>query len=440
VRLKRIGLTRFKAFQQAEIELAPLTVLIGHNNAGKSTVLHALTLLAQTLEQPQGEQLATSGPRVDLGNDPMDLTHGPRHEGWGIALLWDGEAESIPTQVQIDVRTHPPNQFGQIFDVVRTISLRLTEQLTVRVTIFWPQPNPNEAVLLEASGPGVSLSVKAQVGTYSPWTSYPAATYQGAATDIETAKTGDAAALQRVSVQLATPLLMNALPQALRTFRYVGADRHVKSSAVEVLQAQVRYPQTAEEIVNTLAYNRVVRERVSEACRRVFGFGIDTQLIAGTKLTLVAVDEGGRALNAVNLGAGFVQFAWILTHLDLAVADALAYPSNHPIPFVGLEEPELHLHPAQQPDIARILVNYVNANRQIITTTQSEHLLMAILQEVLEGNLKVEDLSVYYVENGTAQRLAVDAKGRLSGGLKGFFEANRKELTKRLEQLVPDGD
>ena len=75
MRLKRIVLTRFKAFKQAEIELAPLTVLIGHNNAGKSTVLHALAMLGQTVEAPTtGEQLMTSGARLDLGNDPLALT------------------------------------------------------------------------------------------------------------------------------------------------------------------------------------------------------------------------------------------------------------------------------------------------------------------------------------------------------------------------------
>jgi predicted ATPase len=162
--------------------------------------------------------------------------------------------------------------------------------------------------------------------------------------------------------------------------------------------------------------------------------------VAGISLTLVAVDSGGRALNAVNLGAGLVQLAWILTHLDMAVADALAFTTYHPIPFVGVEEPELHMHPAQQPDVAQIFANYVNADRQVIATTQSEHFLMACLQLVLEGQLKARDLAVYYIDAGTAQRLAVDEKGRLAGGLKGFFEANRKELTRRLEQLIPDGD
>lgn len=148
------------------------------------------------------------------------------------------------------------------------------------------------------------------------------------------------------------------------------------------------------------------------------------------------MDNTGRALNAVNLGAGLVQLAWILTHLDMAIADALAFITYHPIPFVGVEEPELHIHPAQQPDVAKIFANYVMADRQVITTTQSEHFLMACLQLVLDGTLKPEDLAVYYIDAGTAQRLAVDEQGRLAGGLKGFFEADEKELLSRLEHLL----
>jgi len=442
VRLKRIGLTRFKAFKQAEIELAPLTVLIGHNNAGKSTVLHALAMLGQTVEAPTtGEQLATSGPRVDLGNDPLALANGPQHEGWGVSLLLEGEAQGYPAQIQVDVKTHAPTQFSQIFDVERTVLFRLTEQITIRVGNSWPYyGNSADAYRLEVTGLATPLTAAAQIGSASPWNGYPATTFQGAEIDAEAAKNGDRTALQQLGFQVVSPLLLYALPQSIRVFRYVGADRHVKSSAFDVLQGQVPNPQTAQEIVNTLAYNREIRQRVSVACRRVFGFGIDTQLVSGISLTLVAVDKNDRALNAVNIGAGLVQLAWILTHLDMAVADALAFTTYHPVPFVGIEEPELHIHPARQPDIAQIFANYVKADRQIIATTQSEHFLLACLQLVLAGELKAEDLAVYYIDAGTAQRLAVDERGRLAGGLKGFFEANRNELTKRLEQLLPDGD
>jgi hypothetical protein len=65
---------------------------------------------------------------------------------------------------------------------------------------------------------------------------------------------------------------------------------------------------------------------------------------------------------------------------------------------------------------------------------------MALLQMVLDGKLKPEFLSVYYVEDGAVQRLAVDDKGRLAGGFKGFFEANRDELKRRLDGLLAGAD
>jgi predicted ATPase len=103
---------------------------------------------------------------------------------------------------------------------------------------------------------------------------------------------------------------------------------------------------------------------------------------------------------------------------------------------VGIEEPELHLHPALQPQVARILADVVQQGSQVICTTQSEHFLMALLQMVLEGSLDSKALCVYYVESGQARKLEVDKQGRLSEGLRGFFEANEEQLLQRLQLLM----
>ena len=80
-------------------------------------------------------------------------------------------------------------------------------------------------------------------------------------------------------------------------------------------------------------------------------------------------------------------------------------------------------------------MDYVREGSQVICTTQSEHFLMALLQMVLEGSLSPTELSVYYIDQGRAQRLTVDEQGRLSEGLRGFFEANEEQLRERLELL-----
>jgi len=52
--LKRFTVENFKAFRKCVLELAPLTILIGENSSGKSSLLQALLLIKQTLESPIG--------------------------------------------------------------------------------------------------------------------------------------------------------------------------------------------------------------------------------------------------------------------------------------------------------------------------------------------------------------------------------------------------
>ena len=54
--IKTIGLKNFKAFSQLEsIEIAPLTIIVGKNSSGKSSILHSLLLLKQTLDSNNNE-------------------------------------------------------------------------------------------------------------------------------------------------------------------------------------------------------------------------------------------------------------------------------------------------------------------------------------------------------------------------------------------------
>ena len=42
--IKRVGLENFRGIRKGELELAPITILLGANNSGKTTVLEALLL------------------------------------------------------------------------------------------------------------------------------------------------------------------------------------------------------------------------------------------------------------------------------------------------------------------------------------------------------------------------------------------------------------
>jgi predicted ATPase len=348
MRLTRLHLRNFKACQAVDLEMAPLTVLIGANNAGKSSILHAIALLAQSdiSGQPQ-----PAGALVDLGASLDALVHrdgraapiGPAE----IRLVW---AESADQPAEVDFAL----QFG--------------------------------------------------------------------------------ATRRQVEVGEEERTLVS---DALRRFRYVGANRHVERSVFPLGAQSVANPRTAQELVDTLAYNDELLDRVSERCQTIFGYGVDKDLIENRQITIVAK---GRSLrrNVVNLGTGFIQTVWLLTQLELALAQPPAEPWSI-TPLVGIEEPELHIHPGRQPDIARLLAAFVGSGLDLVCTTQSEHLLLALLSLVLEGELTAGQIVVYYLREGEAERLVVDEQGRIEGGLRGFFEANEEQLRRHIELLKQRG-
>lgn len=332
MRLTRLQLQNFKACRSVDLTLAPLTVLIGGNNAGKSSILHSIALLAQS-EVPRG-------PLVDLGL-------------------------SLDALIHRDGRDPPAD--------------------AALIRLEWGESKQDE------------LRIPAR---------------------------GNSARKADPEARVATSL-----------FRYVGANRHVESSVFPLGVQPVANPRTAQELVDTLAYDDELLQRVSTRCLAIFGYGVDRDLIPNQRITVVATDQGVRR-NVVNLGTGFIQTVWLLTQLELA----LELPARPEItPPVGIEEPELHIHPGRQPDIARLLGAFVNAGVDLICTTQSEHMLLALLSLVLEGELTADQIVVYYLQEGRAEKLAVDELGRIEGGLRGFFEANEEQLRRHIELLKQRG-
>lgn len=72
-----ISIKNFKAFSGwKEIKLAPVTLIYGPNSSGKSSIIHALMLLKQSITRPnQQGGLVSNGEFVDLG-DYFSMVHG----------------------------------------------------------------------------------------------------------------------------------------------------------------------------------------------------------------------------------------------------------------------------------------------------------------------------------------------------------------------------
>lgn len=434
MRLSRITLRDFKAFSHAEIQVAPITVLIGPNNAGKSTVLQALALLAQSAASSGGP--LSAGHIVDLGLNPNALARSDGSGCWEVGLSWDFTPEETDNdrvarltflaRAGVPADVQPPNA---IFETLVSLLLDVGDRRALRLEVPLTLPEPArvwfgrdellpDTCRLESHGPYAASAI--DTATIDP------------AEAIAAHDNGQSGPLVHFATKTAGSILEQRLVNALAAYRFVGPGRHVESSVLPLAPGPQGGLRTAADVANMLAYDRRLAARVSDRCMGLFGFGVAADLVPDRQVRIVATKPGSGEVDLVNQGSGFIQLLWVLLHLELAGPGA-TWPA---VPVVGIDEPELHLHPSIQLSVARVLSDFVKEGLQVLCTTQSEHFLMAVLDLVLEGVLSPADVAVYYVDAGTVDRLEVDAQGRLSGGLRGFFEANEDQLKRRIDLLV----
>jgi len=75
--LRKIGFENYKSFKNyTELEIKPITVLVGPNSAGKSSVINLLKILIQSVNNPQKNIIlnAKYGPLIKV-NDSLELFH-----------------------------------------------------------------------------------------------------------------------------------------------------------------------------------------------------------------------------------------------------------------------------------------------------------------------------------------------------------------------------
>ena len=180
----------------------------------------------------------------------------------------------------------------------------------------------------------------------------------------------------------------------------------------------------------TLAYSRREVEIVSHLMKQItnVGFRVDTVPPQSAKPVAESI-AGDFNLSAEGFGTN------ALIHLLFEVVRTASGA------MVLIEEPEIHLHPKAQADLASVLADQAKAgDKQMIITTHSEHVVGRLLTLVAEGTLSADDLAIYSFEKDeygacSASEIKVTDRGQVSGGLKSFFETDLDEMKRYVEAL-----
>jgi len=109
--------------------------------------------------------------------------------------------------------------------------------------------------------------------------------------------------------------------------------------------------------------------------------------------------------------------------------------------IILLEQPEIHLHPSVQADLADVLIDAVmNRNIQIILESHSEHLLRRLQRRIAEEVIPSDKVNLYFcrMENGASQieKLQLDDEGYISNWPPNFFGDEMADLVAMTEAAI----
>lgn len=173
--LTAITIERFKSYwERTTLDLAPLTVLLGRNNSGKSSLIQVLLLLKQTLEHPRDDvPLHLEGP-VDALN-LRELTSGwpqpEAFEGPSFELTWTSDVDIDQAMVQAG---HPDTSNLANLSGIYWLGFRLSSLIRLRTKMridyreeggriaiahvqLWSELLSGVAEYSEADNPSVSI-------------------------------------------------------------------------------------------------------------------------------------------------------------------------------------------------------------------------------------------------------------------------------------------
>ncbi|MFZ5866114.1 MAG: AAA family ATPase [Thermodesulfobacteriota bacterium] len=349
-RISLLQVKNYKSLQSISVRLEPFTLFVGPNGSGKSNLFDAMAFIQECIVEP---------PEIAL----------KRRAGILSVIAQPTEKEAIPIpseqppegwQAYLDRSTLEAPRMG--FRVVADLSPVLRADYSFEMAAFQPGVFviARERCVVE-NGRGNSERYETRNGKFTKEIPgiVPALLYDRLALPVASATD----TFRPVYDFLATMRFYSIVPDALRSPQEPDPGYHLRrdgSNAAAVLKNLNWYGQRASEM-----RDRVVRllSMVAPGLE-----SIESGPEFSTKETLWFQqrlgDQTSRPFRALSMSDGTLRVLGIL----------LAVYQYGPVSVVGIEEPEITVHPALAEMIMEVLID-ASQDRQILITTHSPDIL-----------------------------------------------------------------
>ena len=397
--LRRFSLERYKGYaRRTEMELAPLTILVGPNNAGKTALAQAIQLLAGGLapsESDGREPLPLESGGIRHGETFEDLVTGRALHGrlsLSITLADGGAESSLAATVTNVVAPGRPSE-RQISD--------------------WRLTSGDREIVAERRGFGATSDYRIST--------------PGAEPKLRTVAWRGLLPTRPVELAAWVAPQVDAFASWAAGVRHLRCPRRLPPAPFPAAEhAPTAVGPDGCDTPRVLAADDALRKSVRDWYRRTFGARIDVvaqgkyfELATGTPFRDddVRLDQSGRGLSHV---------------LPVVVTALSARRAGHGADVV--EHPEAELHPAAHGDVAELLLeNLAGAARPLIVETHSEMILLGARRWVAEGRLPAGHVLVYWIHAPPArgsmlEKIGIRDDGEMETWPDGVFIEDYEEI------------
>lgn len=447
----QLELINFKRFQKTEIDLhSRITLLVGPNSSGKSSIIKALLGLKQTAAPSnEHEVFSAQGEYVDLGvyRDYVNNHEATKRVTIGIKtqipIIPFFRSEKSPIKIEFTFSHDSTTEQARLFEIIVTdlssnndVLLKLTKKQT-RETFTLVVSE----VFAEKISKLFSHRGESQQKYISRWTngiSVIAGDRYQFKSDAKSKPAKESNFLNDFPINVLSEIIQNILKGFDSDFFYLGPLRRSPSRSYSRTAHLISVGSTGEHTPSVLANlrSRASKDRSKDRpqWKRLEQLNRWIELIfPGSKIAAKSIEElvkleiereGGSKEVISDVGFGFSQVLPILVQAAVMPSDSTLL----------IEQPELHLHPSAQTKFAEIITEASHNGRRFIIETHSEHIVRGLQLSIsnqrskkglLSNRLPIGDLKVLYIPKTPHQlkEMKIDEWGEfLEAWPQGFFD------------------
>jgi len=365
IMIEQISFENYKLFKKRQdLELKPLTILIGKNSSGKSSITKLLPLLEYSLSRYIGnnEPLLLENDGIEIGSEFKDLLYG-RHEVGELIFKFTTDEVVSDDNTTLEVRIASGTRISDLPKIT-----------------FWKLYNHKEHkefkyndTLKKYIDPIASNEVNPRFNGFflseeSTWDPLLHLWYQNRGLDLN--------------------------------INYIGPYRHIPASIIKSknninnklgIKGEDAYPYLVRDI---LYHNGAILNELNNWYQENFeGWGLNVKLDKRPNYELELFrDNPNMAINFSQVGQGMIQ--------SLPMVLSSFIPTTSADLVNVFEQPELHLHPAAHGALAERFANSTlgTSFKRYLIETHSQNFVLRLRRMVAEGKLDKDNLVIYYVD------------------------------------------